>query len=60
MNQYEVLYIIVPEIDEEATRAVIEKFKGIAESNGAEIVAIDGASASSRIPSTTRPKELTF
>ena len=41
MNQYEVLYIIVPEIDEEATRAVIEKFKGIAESNGAEIVAID-------------------
>ena len=41
MNQYEVLYIIVPEIDEEATRAAIEKFKGIAESNGAEIVAID-------------------
>lgn len=61
MNQYEVLYIIVPEIDEEATRAAIEKFKGIAESNGAEIVAIDEwASASSRIPSTTRPKELTF
>ena len=41
MNQYEVLYIIVPELDEEATRASIEKFKGIVESNGAEVVAID-------------------
>lgn len=41
MNQYEVLYIIVPELDEEAVHAAIEKFKGIAESNGAEVTAID-------------------
>ena len=41
MNQYEVLYIIVPELDDEATHAAIDKFKGIAESNGAEIVAVD-------------------
>ena len=41
MNQYEVLYIIVPELDEEATRASIEKFKGIVESNAGEIVSVD-------------------
>ena len=41
MNQYEVLYIIVPELDEEATRASIEKFKGIVESNGGEVVSVD-------------------
>ena len=41
MNQYEALYVIVPNIDEEATKATIEKFKGIAESNAAEISAVD-------------------
>lgn len=41
MNQYEVLYIIVPELDEEATRASIDKFKGIVESNGGEVVSVD-------------------
>lgn len=41
MNQYEALYIIVPEIDEEATKAEIEKFKGIVEANGGEDIAID-------------------
>lgn len=41
MNAYEVLYIIVPELDEEATRASIEKFKGIVENNGGEVAAID-------------------
>ena len=41
MNKYEALYIITPELDEEANRAVIEKFKGIAESNGAEISEIN-------------------
>jgi small subunit ribosomal protein S6 len=41
MNPYEVLYIIVPELDEEATRASIDKFKGIVESNGGEVVSVD-------------------
>ena len=41
MNQYEVLYIIDPAANEEAARAEIEKFKGIAEANGAEVVAVD-------------------
>ena len=41
MNQYEALYIIVPELDEEAVHTAIEKFKGIAENNGAEVSAID-------------------
>ena len=41
MNQYEVLYIIVPDLDEEATRASVEKFKGIVETNGGEVVSVD-------------------
>ena len=41
MNQYEALYIIVPEIDEETTKATIEKFKGIVESNAGEVVSVD-------------------
>ena len=41
MNQYEVLYIIDPTVNEEAARAEIEKFKGIVENNGAEVVAVD-------------------
>jgi ribosomal protein S6 len=31
MNQYEALYIIVPTLDEESTKASVEKFKGIVE-----------------------------
>ena len=41
MTQYEALYIIVPEIDEETTKATIEKFKGIVESNAGEVVSVD-------------------
>ena len=41
MNQYEALYIIVPDLDEEATHASIEKFKGIVETNNGEVTAID-------------------
>lgn len=41
MNQYEALYIIDAILDEEAYRASVEKFKGIVEANGGEIVAVD-------------------
>jgi len=41
MNQYEVLYIIDATQDEESIKASVEKFKGIVESNGGEVTAID-------------------
>ncbi len=41
MNLYEALYIIVPEQDEQAVEATIEKFKGIVENNGGEVTAVD-------------------
>jgi len=41
MNQYEALYIIVPDLGDEATKASVEKFKGIVESNGGEVTAVD-------------------
>ena len=41
MNQYEVLYVIDSALDDEAIHASINKFKGIVESNSAEVVAVD-------------------
>lgn len=41
MNQYELLYIITPELDEEATKACVEKFSGIVSANGGEVVTVD-------------------
>ncbi len=41
MNQYEVLYIITPELEEEVTKAIVEKFSGIVTSNGGEVVSVD-------------------
>ena len=37
MNKYEVLYVITPELEEEANRAIIEKFAGIITANGGVI-----------------------
>jgi len=41
VNKYEAMYIITPELEEEARRAVIEKFAAIMSSNGAEIEKTD-------------------
>ena len=37
MNQYEVLYVITPELDEEADKVVMDKFADIITANGGEI-----------------------
>ena len=37
MNQYEVLYVITPELDEEADKVVMDKFADIINANGGEI-----------------------
>ena len=41
MNQYEVLYVITPELDEEANQSVMDKFADIITANGGEIVKTD-------------------
>ncbi|MEG1548275.1 MAG: 30S ribosomal protein S6 [Clostridia bacterium] len=41
MNKYEALYIITPELEEEANHAIIEKFSGIITANGGEIGNVD-------------------
>ena len=37
MNKYEALYVITPELDEETTKAIIEKFNGIIAQNGGTV-----------------------
>jgi len=41
MKQYECIYILKPNLEEEARAALIEKFSGIVTDNGGEIVKID-------------------
>ena len=41
MNQYEVLYVITPELDDEADKVVMDKFADIITANGGEIEKTD-------------------
>ena len=41
MNKYECLYAIVPELNEEETKSVIEKFNGVITANGGMIENVD-------------------
>ena len=57
VNKYEVLYIVTPELEDEAIKAVIEKFSGIIAANGGEVEQVmSGAVKSLLTPSTIRPK----
>ncbi|MFD1204274.1 MULTISPECIES: 30S ribosomal protein S6 [Sporosarcina] len=38
MRKYEIMYIIRPTLEDEAKKALIERFDGILTSNGAEII----------------------
>ena len=41
MNKYEIMYIIRPDIEEEAQTALIERFNGFLTNNGAEIEKVE-------------------
>lgn len=41
MNKYEAMYIVTPEMEDEAIKGVIEKFSGIIIANGGEIEKTD-------------------
>ena len=41
MNKYEAMYIVTPELVDEAIKGVIEKFSGIITANGGEIEKTD-------------------
>lgn len=41
MRKYEIMYIIRPDIEEEAMTALVERFNGILTDNGAEIEKVD-------------------
>lgn len=41
MNNYEAMYIVTPEMEDEAIKGVIEKFSGIITANGGEIEKTD-------------------
>lgn len=41
MNKYEAMYVIAPELEDEAVKALIEKFSGIITSNNGVIGTVD-------------------
>ena len=38
MRTYEVMYVVRPNIEDEARKALVERFKGVLSSNGSEII----------------------
>lgn len=38
MRKYEIMYIIRPGVEEEAQKALVERFAGVLTNNGAEII----------------------
>ncbi len=41
VRQYELVFIVKPDLDEEATDTLIGKIKGIVETNGAEVIKLE-------------------
>lgn len=41
MRKYEIMYIIAPNLDEAATKEIIERFNGVLTNNGAEIEKVE-------------------
>ncbi|MET3683840.1 small subunit ribosomal protein S6 [Alkalibacillus flavidus] len=41
MNKYEIMYIIRPDVEEEARQSVVERFQKVLTDNGAEIENVD-------------------
>jgi small subunit ribosomal protein S6 len=41
MNKYESMYILKPDMEEEARKALIERFKALVESNGGKVENVD-------------------
>ena len=41
MNKYEAMYVITPELEDEAVKGIIEKYTGIITANGGEIDKVD-------------------
>lgn len=41
MRSYETLFVVNPELDEEQTKAVIEKYTNLLKEQGAEVVSVD-------------------
>ncbi|WP_216831640.1 30S ribosomal protein S6 [Alkalihalobacterium elongatum] len=41
MRKYEIMYIIAPNLDEAATKELVERFNGVLTNNGAEIEKVE-------------------
>ncbi len=41
MRKYEIMYIIAPNLDEAATKEIIERYNEVLKTNGAEVTTVD-------------------
>lgn len=41
MRQYEVMYIVRPDLDEERTQELVEKFRTLVNNNGGEVTSVE-------------------